>query len=125
MKWHGVDRDIHTSLLEYNFILTHDMPDCKEKDEWFVLYRIGKNAFGWSYIREHELDAIIKGEEWAHQKDIEGFLSFVGSSKTDWLNYNVVTKLSDLISYWGFDNILGTEYDPMNVKAALRLIRRK
>jgi hypothetical protein len=107
----GVDVNREISLFEYGFIAkktTKDYPD-----EYFVVYHMGDDAYGTGYVRESELDSLIKGEEWARKDDIEDFLSFVGSTLEEWVDLRFATKLSDCLNYWGYANVIGMDYNPM------------
>jgi len=119
-KWVGPDRDLQTSLFDYDLVMVQK-PDRDYEDEWFVVYQIGKNLFGTSFIREKELDDLIDGREWANEKDIQSFLRSVDSTKEQWKDVYVVMKLMELISYWGQENILGSDYYPKTIKQLLRL----
>jgi len=126
VKWEGVDVDIEESLFEYGFVVTKDMKEITKPDEYFVLYKINDDAFGTGYYRESELDNIVKGEEWASEKAIKGFLNFTGdNTKEEFLKSRFVDKLQCLISYWGYENILGSEYNPSNKKQALKMINEE
>jgi len=108
-SWEGVDRDLETSLFEYGFVARQN--DNRDyDDEWFVLYDIGENRFDTGHIRESELDNIVLGKEWADNDDVQSFLEFTGSSKEDWLKSPFVNKLSNLLSYFGYQNLMGTSY---------------
>jgi hypothetical protein len=121
-SWTGTDADLETSLFEYGFVAKQ--PQNKDyPDEWFVLYRINDDAFGTGWIRESELNAIIEGKEWADEKDIAGFLESVGSgSKEEWLQLSFQHKFSDLINHWGYENIMGTDYSPINKGEAEKML---
>lgn len=107
-KWIGIDADLETSLYEYGVVVkkpkNRDYPD-----EWFVLYAIqGDELFDVGWKRESELDTIIKGEEWLDDKGIESFLDTHGMTREEWLELPFITKLHNLISYYGYENIMGT-----------------
>jgi hypothetical protein len=109
-NYKGIDADLETSLEEYGFVarpITVDYPD-----EFFVIYKMGENQYGSGHIRESELDAIVNGTEWASDEDINSMLDTVSSTKEDWMNLSFEFKLNDLISYWGTENIMGTDYYP-------------
>jgi hypothetical protein len=120
-KWLGTDADLETSLFEYNFV-AKQRADKDHPDEWFVLYRINDNAFGTGHIRESELDDLINGKEWMKKEDIEKTLSYVGMTKEEWLKESFINKLSDLLGYWGYEEIMGSDYNPLDKKGALKMI---
>ena len=123
-SWEGVDRDLETSLFEYGFV-TKQRPDKDYPDEWFVLYDAGNNKFDTGHIRETELNNIVLGKEWAKPKDIEEFLSFVGTDLEDWLQSSFTNKLSDVLSYWGPDNIMGSSYGGFSKEEAEQMLMQE
>jgi hypothetical protein len=116
-SFHGTDADNETSLLEYGLLVSNELHEDGSGTQ-FCVYRIDENHFGTGHYKESEFDAIIKGEEWANEEDINGFLSFVGTDKNEWLNLSFVNKMSDLINYWGIENICGTDYCPLTENEA-------
>jgi hypothetical protein len=117
-KFYGTDADNETSLLEYGLLVYSDEHE-DGSGTHFAVYRIGGNLFGTGHISESDLDNIINGKEWADEKDINSFLSFVGMTREEWLMLPLVMKLSDLISYWGYENIMGTDYSPITEEEAI------
>ena len=115
-KYEGVDSDLLTSLEEYGFVARPITVDYD--DEYFVIYKIDKNQYGSGHVRESELDAIVNGTEWASEEDVDSMLETTGSSKEEWMNLSFISKLSDLISYWGTENVIGTDYYPNDKKWA-------
>jgi hypothetical protein len=119
-NYKGIDADLETSLEEYGFVarpITVDYPD-----EFFVIYKMGENQYGSGHIRESELDAIVNATEWASDEDINSMLDTVGSSKEEWMSLPFESKLNDLISYWGTENVMGTDYYPNDKKWAFEEI---
>jgi hypothetical protein len=108
----GVDVNREISLMEYGFIAQKNTKDYP--DEYFVIYHMDNDAFGTGYVRESDLDSLIKGEEWAEADSIKSFLSFVGSTLEEWLELEFVTKLSDCLNYWGYADVIGMDYSPMS-----------
>lgn len=119
--WTGPDADLETSLFDYKFV-AKQRADKDYPDEWFVLYQISPNAYGTGHIREKDLDDLINGKDWMKEEDIERTLSFVGMTKDEWLKSDFIGKFGDLIGYWGVDEIMGTDYSPMNKKQAAEKI---
>lgn len=118
--WEGTDADLEISLEEYGFVARHTTKDYP--DEYHIVYKLGDNSYGYSFVREKFLNDLINGEEWASEDNVKSFLSFVGLSKEEWLSSAFVHKLSDTIQYWGQDNVLGTEYHPNDKKWAYEFI---
>ena len=112
-QWVGVDRDLENSLEEYDFVATQ-----QSGDEWAVVYKISDDAYGVGYISESDLDSLIKGEDWADNEAVQGMLSTVGSDVNSWLGSGFINKLSDVFSYWGHENIMGTDYSPWDKQHA-------
>ena len=109
-KYQGIDANLETSLEEYGFVARLITVDYD--DEHFVIYKMGDNQYGSGHIRESELDAIVKGNEWADEDDVKSMLDFVGLTKDEWFELPFETKFSDLVSYWGTENVIGTDYYP-------------
>ena len=119
-NYKGIDADLETSLEEYGFVarpITVDYPD-----EYFVIYKMGENEYGSGHIRVSELDALVNGIEWASDDDINSMLETVGSSKEEWMSLPFESKFNDLISYWGTENVMGTDYYPNDKKWAFEEI---
>jgi hypothetical protein len=123
-SWEGVDADNETSLFEYGFV-AKQRPDKDYSDEWFVLYDAGNNKFDTGHIRETELDNIVLGKEWANEKDIQSLLKFVDSDRESWLQSGFVNKLSDLISYFGVENIMGSSYGGFSQEEAEQMLMQE
>jgi hypothetical protein len=121
-QWQGTDRDLETSLFEYGFVAVQ-LPDRDYPDEWFVVYDFGNHKqFGTGHIREKELDDLVSGKEWATKKDVAGLLDSLGvDTVAQWKDALFVLKFSDLMGYWGIENILGSDYYPLNLKNLIRL----
>jgi hypothetical protein len=120
-SWEGVDGDLETSLFEYGFV-AKQRPNKDYSDEWFILYDAGRDNFDTGHIRESELNNILLGKDWADEDDILQFLSFVGSDLEDWLQTSFVNKLSDMISYWGVENIMGSSYGGFSREEAEKML---
>jgi len=123
-SWEGVDADNETSLFEYGFV-AKQRPDKDYPDEWFVLYDAGNNKFDTGHIRETELDNIVLGKEWANEKDIQSLLKFVDSDRESWLQSSFVNKLSDLISYFGVENVMGSSYGGFSKEEAEQMLMQE
>lgn len=118
LTFEGIDRDLETSLFEYNVIAS------KEEHEdgsgtHFVVYKINDDAYGTGHISEETINGYIEGKEFMDSKDIRQFLRWSDSIKEDWLKQSFIQKLYDLISYWGYENIMGTDYYPISEKLVL------
>lgn len=116
----GMDIDLEISLLEYGFILGVNH-HCGH-GEYHIIYQ-QYESFGSAYIKESSVNAIVKGEEWADSHDIQGFLSFVGTDLGNWLELPIQHKISDLLGYWGFANIIGEDYYPLSLNEVQKYIQ--
>ena len=109
-NYQGTDVNLEISLEEYGFVARPITVDYA--DEYFVIYKMDDNQYGSGHIRESELDAIVNGTEWASEEDVNSMLETVGASKQEWMDLPFTSKFSDLVSYWGTENIMGTDYYP-------------
>lgn len=124
-NWEGVDADPEISLLEYGFVAKQE-PDRDYDDEWLVLYKYGESSFNTTHVRESELDEIVNGESWANAKDIRTFLNFTGvKNKKQWLMAPFGVKLSNLLDYWGADNVLGSSHMYFSEEEALKILNNE
>jgi hypothetical protein len=113
IKFNGIDANNEISLLEYGLLVSqYEHED--GSGTHFVVYRIDEDNFGTGHTSEEDLNNIVNGEEWAKEEDIKLFMDFCGLTKTDWLGMSLVNKLHDLIQYWGYENIMGTDYAPIS-----------
>jgi hypothetical protein len=119
-NYQGTDANLEISLEEYGFVARPVKVDYE--DEYFVIYKMGDNQYGSGHIRESELDAIVNGTEWASKEDVDSMLETVGSSKEEWMDLPFESKFSDLVSYWGTENVIGTDYYPNDKKWAFKEI---
>lgn len=118
LTFEGIDRDLEISLFEYYVIAS------KEEHEdgsgtHFVVYKIDDNNYGTGHISEKTINGYVLEEEFPDVKDIRQFLRWSDSTKEDWLKQSFIQKLFDLISYWGYENIMGTDYSPVNKEFVL------
>lgn len=119
-NYKGIDADLETSLEEYGFVARPITVDYD--DEYFVIYKMDDNQYGSGHIRESELDNIVKGTEWANEEDVNSMLETIGSIRDEWFDLPFTSKFSDLVSYWGTENIMGTDYYPNDKKWAFEEI---
>ena len=98
-NYQGTDVNLETSLEEYGFVARPITVDYA--DEYFVIYKMDDNQYGSGHIRESELDAIVKGTEWASEEDVNSMLETVGASKEEWfdLDANEVYTGADCVKY--------------------------
>ena len=113
----GIDASNEISLLEYG-LLVSDEPNEDGSGTHFCIYRIDENNFDCGHISESEVNGYILGNEFPNENDINSFLSFVGIDKDGWINMQFVSKLYDLLQYFGYENIFGTAYSAMNTDEA-------
>lgn len=104
--WHGTDCDKVTSLFEYGLLVRYIT---KEKS-WQCIYRNPheSNKFSYSWISEEDMrEMFLTG--WA-KDDLKSFCSYVGDTWNDWLLRPVATRIYDLVSYYGAEEIFGNSY---------------
>jgi len=123
-NWQGIDASLETSLMDYYLICTQDAKDCKENDEYFVLFFDGQH-FDCGYKREKELDDLINGDDWMNEDDIKSFLRTQGMNRNEWTCEPFVCKLYDLINYFGIENLMGSIYYPLDEDEIKNFIESK
>lgn len=108
----GCDIDLETSLYEYGLIWT------KKDDDYLFYYGIGYdlnkyeyNKFDYAYI---PVNVRPKSEwDWVDWKNM---FEFVGLSECEFFDREVPYIVSDLISYYGYEEIMGSSYDGFEVE---------
>lgn len=106
---HGIDASKEISLFEYGLLIASYAKDGYD-DEYFCVYSVGDDLFSTGYIREHKLNDLINGKDWAKQEDINSFLSFTGDTKESWLKLPIAQKIHTCMMHWGYQNIMGEGY---------------
>ena len=110
--WHGTDCDKVTSLFEYGLLVRYIT---KEKS-WQCIYRNPheSNKFSYSWISEEDMrEMFLTG--WA-KDDLKSFCSYVGDTWNDWVLRPVATRIYDLVSYYGAEEIFGNSYRTYTAK---------
>jgi len=101
-NFQGIDVNLEISLLEYGLLIQ------EKKNEIQVIYGVGMteegyNKFSIAMIEKTEIDEKIT-ENWFDKK---GFFKFIGDEEEVWKKSPIVIKLSDLLNYYGHQNIIG------------------
>lgn len=126
--FYGIDFSNEISLIEYGLILSKETHEDGSGTQ-FAVYKCGEDKngnqlFGTGHYSEADTDNLIRGKDWADQKDIAGFMECIGIPTTEEAietyikNTSHAGKLCDLICYFGIENVMGTEYSPMTEKEA-------
>lgn len=113
--WHGIDASKEVSLLEYNLLVRWD----RSKQSFQCIYKIGIDRWGIAFMANREIDQIIM-EDWF---DLDSFQSFVGIPIGSWISGDFVSKVHDLISFVGHENVFGMTYYPKSTKEVCKLSR--
>jgi len=103
--WYGIDACLETSLLEYGIACIDEGNQTK------FLYGIsydGSNFDRFDYaFFDSDLD-VKKEFDWI--KSWGSFYETYGMSESEWGNMRLLDKISDLVSYFGTENIFGSSY---------------
>ena len=115
----GIDVNLETSLFEYGLILSNELHEDGSGTQ-FAVYLCGYNKEGapmydTGHYTEKETNNLLRGHDWMKGKDIGNFYDWIGC--TDIETYieetDHVTRLYDLITYFGTENIMGSNYNAM------------
>jgi len=120
LEFEGIDIDTEISLFEYG-LLVREITEyqCSIRPTVYYQYIVVTSwedfaepkYFDISTITESELVEIFN-EEWFDKK---GFLSFIGQNESDYLkDMHIASVLSDMIQYYGTDNIIGSNHNPFD-----------
>ena len=109
-NYSGIDVSNEISLFEYGLLC-----DVTNLDDIHCFYGIGSNdgcnydTFDCGNISNQEINDLLD------ELDKSGLLSYVGMPETDWKNSFVISKLHDLLSYFGYENIFGSCYNSFEI----------
>ena len=123
--YYGIDASNDISLFEYGLLVSiaehedgshthHCIYGIESDGEEYTRFDSG-------HISEQEVNDLVNGEDWMSEDDVDSFLSTCGISKVDWMQLSLACKLSDLISYYGYENIFGTAYSSITKEEAEKM----
>jgi len=123
-NFYGVDASNEISLLEYGLLVYSEKHEDNSGTQ-FCVYRIDDVYFGTGHYSEEEINNLLNGQEWADSESLNGFFDYIGITDSDREQYiktpNLATKLHDLKSYFGHENIFGSDYNPITETEAITL----
>jgi len=117
----GIDASLEISLFEYGLIVSSNTD---ENGEYHIIYGLdmddegGYIAFEQCCYSEKSLLEDTIYESWFKQ---DGFLNYLGMTLKEWLELPVVHKISDMLSYYGYQNIFGETYYKHDLKSLLEI----
>jgi hypothetical protein len=106
----GIDKSNDISLYEYGLLINDN-----DINDIHCYYGIGSNdgcnydTFDCGNISGKEIIALF------YELNKAGLLSYTGINESDWLNMSPVNQISDLLSYFGYENIFGTSYNSFEI----------
>ena len=97
--FYGIDASIEISWGEYNLI-------CKDIEGGIqYVYRVNDEYYNTGLWSKNDTLEIINGP-WFEKKS---FLSYIGCKESDFLNDSLINQLFGLISYYGYQSIIGCD----------------
>lgn len=117
----GIDASKEISLLEYGLLVSNE-PHKDGSGSHFCVYRQSSDSFGTAHIYPKDIDSLLQGKDWANEDSLKSFFSFIGceDEREDYIEQmSLVIKLNDLVSYFGEENICGTDYYPITEAEAI------
>ena len=97
----GTDRDLATSLFEYNLIW-RDIGD-----EFLFVYRHPTIADKFDRTTIKKDLNVFKEYDWVSWN---GFFDYLGTAKDEWEKVSLPRKISDLLDYYSVEEIFGSSY---------------
>jgi len=101
LGFEGTDASLRESLDQYGLAWATNPA---EPDDWHFIFKQANGRFVWGFYFKKNLD-IKKEFNWID--NWESFLSWQGMDFERWNALPVVWKISDLIGYYGRQNIMG------------------
>jgi hypothetical protein len=118
----GMDIDLDISLNEYGLLISKQPVD-ESKTNHIVIYQVIDDLFDTAHFSHRSANSYVLGNEFPNNKEIDNFLKFVDSTKTSWINNSLISKVYDLISYWGYMNIFGDSKKPRSIDYILNILK--
>lgn len=115
-KFHGIDSNPEISLFEYGLLVSNKRDSV---NGYQVIYKQRKTSFGVGWINEEDFPI---NEDWFGK---EKFFEWTGLSEEEWMGLSIAHKLYDMISYHGYDDIMGTDYSPFTREEVLDFLKYK
>jgi|LULW01.1.fsa_nt_gb hypothetical protein len=104
--WYGVDACLETSLLEYGLACI------AEENQTKFLYGISYDGSNYDRFSFAFFDSDIDvKKEFCWINSWEDVYETCGMSKSEWHKMDLLSKIYDLVSYFGTENILGSCYE--------------
>lgn len=103
---------METALFEYGLIWE------ERETEFHFIFGVGVNdsgeytSFEWGDITK-DID-FEKEYDWVKWEDV---LSYTGMDEADFFQMPIPNIISDLLSYYGYEEIFGTAYYPFEIKS--------
>ena len=119
-NFEGVDANLEISLFEYGLIGQKQ----SDPQEYFCIYATSYSEnsndfeafkFDKGYITENDLIDILEYGK-------KGFLSFVGLNLSNWKKQSFISKVNDLIQYFGRLNVFGDSCYPLSLNELKTLL---
>lgn len=106
--FYGIDKSIDISILEYGVLVSKE-PD--RNNEYLIVYGVDNDgnkyqSFASIFMSEQEINSKIE-EPWFSKNS---FFSHNDINEEEWLQLDVASKMTDMLSYYGSENICGVSY---------------
>ena len=116
-NYNGIDVSNEISLYEYGLLVSKTVDT---DNQYHVVFGVSVDdsgnydAFDTGWVSESEIDQLLTDKNtWV---EVDKFVSYIDISLQEWLDLSIVNKLSDLIQYYGCENILGSCYSSMLIE---------
>ena len=116
-KFYGMDEDIGKSLANYGLVVRNE-----KSDQYTCIYK-NKENYDFSILCESELMELMDLKSWLDKETRDKFLVFCDQTVDSFSNLPFIHKLFSMIHYFNVDDIMGTSYDPVTFKEALKLAK--
>jgi hypothetical protein len=130
LGFYGIDASSDISLFEYG-LLGREITEYQCSiipAKYFQLIHVidwqeyeNPLCYDISTYSEDEIKELIN-EDWFNKKS---FFSFIGMDESEWLKIDAVSKIYDMISYTGNENIFGTSYHTKNDSELLEWLQNE
>ena len=110
-SYSGIDCSNEISLFEYGLLC-----NITNLDDIHCYYGTGSNDAGIYDTFSCGSISAIEVRQLLNELNKADLLSFVGMSESDWLEMYVINQISDLLNYFGYQNIFGCSYNTFEIE---------
>jgi len=116
----GFEGGYESSLKKHGLICRNE-----KSDQYLCFYSIAEGLYDYSFLNESDLDDIVNLKSWVKQNVLDEFLKFCNLSKDNFLKLPFMTKLHNMMQFFGKKDIMGTPTNSLTLKEVMDMIENE